>query len=228
MTVVTGQITVADGQSAATSGGVRSIVASPSAKAPTPGAPIHHAASSGSVRSILPPVHQNPQILVAAAAVPPAPSALLDSRVPPSLAGAGYPPSSSRKGVRPHPDLVVSSEGIRYEPSLPAAGQRVSFSASVRNAGNGVARRVALVFKLVADGKPAAGSPPLQFDLGPGATNQQTWQAAMPPGRQVQLWVLVSVNEGGNLIQREASVEVRAAASRRRPLGPPQKVSQHH
>jgi hypothetical protein len=119
--------------------------------------------------------------------------------------------------------LIVNAQDIRYQPSRPVVGRPILFGAKILNLGDGAARRAALVFRLFADGKQVASSPRLQFDLAPRSTHQETWEAQMPSGKQVQLLVFVSENDNGRVTTRQATIKVQAVPARSRATGPPRR-----
>ncbi|HXY23809.1 MAG TPA: hypothetical protein VEI73_04115 [Candidatus Acidoferrum sp.] len=103
-------------------------------------------------------------------------------------------------------DLSVSMPDIRFTPATPRPGQATTFSALIRNLGTVAVQGAQVSFRLIVDGRQAAISQPLVFNISGQGTFLASWSTLIPPGQQMQIVVAVTANGDVNPANNQAAL----------------------
>jgi hypothetical protein len=114
-------------------------------------------------------------------------------------------------------DLAVLAQDIHLNPAAPRPGQPTTFTAVIRNLGTLPAQSASVVFRLLADGRQAAISPPIAFGLAGHAAYQASWSAVIPAGSGLQLVVTITANGDTNPVNNQILVPLTIPAAKTRP-----------
>jgi hypothetical protein len=95
---------------------------------------------------------------------------------------------------------------IHFTPVNPRAGQPTTFTAVVRNLGTSASQGASVVFKLLADGRQAAISQPVVFNIAGHGIFQASWSTPIPAGQQMQIVVYVTAKGDGNPANNQAAL----------------------
>jgi hypothetical protein len=117
--------------------------------------------------------------------------------------GAGTPAAPNHGSV----DLAVSAADIHITPPPPRAGQPATFTAMVHNLGTSGTRGAQAIFRIIADGRTAATSPPVSFNIAAYGTFQTAWTTLMPAGQRMQIVVTLSANGDANPANNQAFIQ---------------------
>ena len=134
--------------------------------------------------------------------VRPGPSGMATNALPSTISRPGGPAPVAEGGI----DLSVSMPDIRFTPASPRPGQATTFSALIRNLGAVAVQGAQVSFRLIVDGRQAAISQPLVFNISGQGTFLASWSTLIPPGQQMQVVVAVTANGDVNPANNQAAL----------------------
>jgi len=106
---------------------------------------------------------------------------------------------------------------IHFSPVNPRAGQSTTFTAVVRNLGTSAAQGASVMFRLLADGRQAAISQPVVFNIAAHGIFQASWSTPIPAGQHMQVVVSVNANGDVNPANNQATVAFAGAPANSQP-----------
>jgi len=139
---------------------------------------------------------------------------------PPAPAPAPGRPATATASPATAPanlDLSVTMTDIHFSPVNPRAGQSTTFTAVVRNLGTSAAQGASVMFRLLADGRQAAISQPVVFNIAAHGIFQASWSTPIPAGQHMQVVVSVNANGDVNPANNQATVAFAGAPANSQP-----------